>query len=197
MTTTELSFPELGLLAGTRAMLGAGLGLLLAERLGAEQRRTLGWTLAAIGLLSTAPLAYLVFRRRTGAGRSPGHRRWPEHQVPEYQLAQRVRVEVGGEVIADSRDVIRVDEEGQPSRYYFPRADVRMERLERSGTTTHCPFKGTAHYFHLRAGGKRLRDAAWSYEEPYTEHRGLKDRLAFYSERMQDIRIELQTPQAA
>ncbi len=48
MTRTELSFPELGLLVGTRGMLGAGLALLLADKLDAEKRRAVGWTLATI-----------------------------------------------------------------------------------------------------------------------------------------------------
>jgi len=64
MKRTELSLPELGLLAGTRGMLGAGIALLLSGRLDAEQRRAVGWTLAAIGAISTIPIAFLVFGRR-------------------------------------------------------------------------------------------------------------------------------------
>ena len=69
MTKTELSFPELGLLVGTRGMLGAGLGLLLGDRLGADKRKAVGWTLAAVGVLSTIPLAWIVFSHRK---RTPG-----------------------------------------------------------------------------------------------------------------------------
>ena len=61
MIKTELTLPELGLLAGTRGMLGAGLGLLLAHKLSEEQRRRVGWTLAAIGIATTIPLAMIVF----------------------------------------------------------------------------------------------------------------------------------------
>jgi hypothetical protein len=64
LARTELTFPELGLLVGTRGMLGAGIALLLADKLDADQRKAVGWTLAAIGALSTIPLAYLVFGRR-------------------------------------------------------------------------------------------------------------------------------------
>jgi CBS domain-containing protein len=66
MMKTELSLPELGTIVGTRGMLGMGLGLLLANRLGDERRKGAGWTLAAIGVLSTIPLAWMVFNRRTG-----------------------------------------------------------------------------------------------------------------------------------
>jgi len=67
MTRTELSFPELGLLVGTRGMLGMGLGLLLGDRLDPEKRKAVGLTLAAIGVLSTIPLAFIVFGRRKKA----------------------------------------------------------------------------------------------------------------------------------
>jgi len=64
MITTELRLPERGLIAGTRGLLGAGVGLLLASRLSDGQRRDIGWTLVAIGVLTTLPLALMVFDRR-------------------------------------------------------------------------------------------------------------------------------------
>jgi hypothetical protein len=63
MITTELRLPELGLVAGTRALLGAGIGLLAAGKLSDAQRRDIGWTLVAIGVLTTLPLALMVFDR--------------------------------------------------------------------------------------------------------------------------------------
>jgi hypothetical protein len=67
MLKTELRLPELALIAGTRGMLGAGIGLLAAGRLDERQRRIVGRTLLAIGALSTVPLAMLVFKRRKTA----------------------------------------------------------------------------------------------------------------------------------
>lgn len=63
MITTELRLPELGLLVGTRGLLGAGIGLLLAGRLSDARRRDIGWTLVAIGVLTTLPLALMVLDR--------------------------------------------------------------------------------------------------------------------------------------
>jgi uncharacterized protein (DUF427 family) len=123
-------------------------------------------------------------------GKSPGHQKWPDHLVRETRVGQRVRVEVGDEVIADSADVIRVEEDEHPVRYYFTRADVKMNRLRRSQTTTDCPFKGRAHYFDFIDGDQRRADAVWSYEDPYDEHAALRDRVAFYEERIPGIRIE-------
>lgn len=56
MRTTQISLPELALIAGTRAIAGAGIALLLADKLPANQRKAVGWTLFLIGAAATVPL---------------------------------------------------------------------------------------------------------------------------------------------
>jgi len=65
MKTVTLTLPEIGLLAGTRAALGAGVGLLLSERLSREQRQAVGWTLLVIGLITTLAFALDAFGKRS------------------------------------------------------------------------------------------------------------------------------------
>jgi hypothetical protein len=57
MKQHEVTVPQIGLIAGTGAMLGAGIALLFSEKLSTEQRRAIGWTLVAVGALTTIPLA--------------------------------------------------------------------------------------------------------------------------------------------
>jgi hypothetical protein len=61
MKETRVSLPVLALIASTRGMLGAGIGLLLADRLPDSQRKTVCWTLLLVGALTTIPLALEVF----------------------------------------------------------------------------------------------------------------------------------------
>lgn len=68
MKNYHLTLPILGLLAGTRALAGAGLGLLLADKLDWNQRRAVGWTLLIIGIATTAPLAAQVFHSDDARG---------------------------------------------------------------------------------------------------------------------------------
>jgi uncharacterized protein (DUF427 family) len=133
--------------------------------------------------------AHRLRNQEVSMSKSPGHQQWPDHKVREEHMDHRIKVEIDGNIVADSSDVLRVDEDQHPSRYYFPRADVKLDALERSDTTTECPFKGTAHYFSLHVGDKTLDDAVWSYEEPYDEHGALKDRLAFYDDKFGDIHV--------
>ena len=64
MKTSELTLPEVALIAGTRGMLGAGIGLLLSSKLSKDQRRAVGWTLVAVGAITTIPLAMNVFGQK-------------------------------------------------------------------------------------------------------------------------------------
>ena len=72
MREAQVTLPELALIAGTRVALGAGLGLLLADRLPQAQRRAVGWTLFLMGALTTIPLAFEVLGkpRAAHAGRA-------------------------------------------------------------------------------------------------------------------------------
>lgn len=121
--------------------------------------------------------------------RSPGHRKWPDHQVREERTGERVQVWFNDEKVADSSDAVKVMEDNHPPRYYLPREDVMMDSLERSDSTSECPFKGSAHYYSLTRGDRRAEDAAWTYEEPYEEHEALKGRLAFDDEKVDRISV--------
>lgn len=123
--------------------------------------------------------------------KSPGHREHPEHKVEETPAKQTMRVVVDDEIVAESNDVVKLEEDGHPDRYYFPRSDVRMDMLERTATTSECPFKGRASYYTLRAGKRSLDDAVWTYEEPYDEHQGLKGRLAFLDDSFPEIKVRV------
>ncbi len=57
MKKHEVTIPQIGLMVGTRAMFGAGIALLVSEKLTGEQRRAIGWTLVGVGTLTTIPLA--------------------------------------------------------------------------------------------------------------------------------------------
>ena len=70
MISRNITLPELALIAGTRMALGAGLGLLLADRFKPEERRAVGRTLLAVGLLTTIPLAADVLFRRQNSNHS-------------------------------------------------------------------------------------------------------------------------------
>ena len=64
--------------------------------------------------------------------------------------------------------------------WYFPRSDVRFDLLEATDHTTHCPFKGDARYWTIRAGGKLAENKVWGYPEILPGTPDIKDRVAFY-----------------
>jgi uncharacterized protein (DUF427 family) len=97
---------------------------------------------------------------------------------------RRVRVLFGGETVADSRRVKLMHEQGHLPVYYFPRSDVRMDLLEATDLTTHCPFKGEASYWSVRVGDRVAENAVWGYPEPLVSAPPLADYLAFYWRKM-------------
>jgi hypothetical protein len=81
MTSKTVSIPELGMIAGTRMVLGAGVGLLLADRLDPQHRRAVGWALLAAGAASTIPLAIRVWHHDSEHGGRNGAESLPEDVI--------------------------------------------------------------------------------------------------------------------
>ncbi len=81
MRKADVTLPEIGLIAGTRVALGAGLALLLADRLTTGERRVLGWALTLVGAISTIPLAAQVL----GESRSVSPSWWDEMNMTPAQ----------------------------------------------------------------------------------------------------------------
>ena len=80
------------------------------------------------------------------------------------------------QVIAHSDRTVVVE-----GNHYFPPEDVDCSLLEKSETTTECPWKGTAHYYTIELDGERLEDAAWYYPDPKPEAAKIRGRIAFWN----------------
>lgn len=98
------------------------------------------------------------------------------HTITVEQGTDRVRVVVGGQVLAESARPLILRETGCPNRYYLPPADVRTDLLAPSATETYCPFKGTASYWSLPDSP----DLVWGYPDPKPEVAAIKDHFCFY-----------------
>ncbi len=111
----------------------------------------------------------------------------PDHPITVERNPARVVVTLGGRVIADTRDALTLREASYPAVQYIPRKDADMSLLARTDHSSHCPYKGDASYFSIPSGGERSRNAVWTYESPHSAVAAIKDRLAFYPDRVDSI----------
>jgi uncharacterized protein (DUF427 family) len=118
-----------------------------------------------------------------------GHPRDPYHRIDVLDTHRRVRVVVGGEVVAETERPRVLFESGLPPRFYVPVADVRERFLEPSDTTTRCAYKGLATYRSVLVGETRVKDALWSYAEPAPEAARIAGYVCFYSEKV-DVDVD-------
>ena len=103
-----------------------------------------------------------------------------DHALYLEPSPRRVRGVIGGETVVDSTDVYLLHETGYLPVWYFPRSDVRFDLLEATDHTTHCPYKGDASYWTIRAGGKLAENKVWGYPEILPGTPDITDRVAFY-----------------
>jgi uncharacterized protein (DUF427 family) len=111
------------------------------------------------------------------------HPRSPYTRVDILASSRHVRVEVAGVTIAESRRPVILFETGLPPRYYLPLTDLRADLLRPSSTLTRCPYKGTAEYYSVEAGGQVYKDLIWTYPTPLPESVKIAGLVCFYDDR--------------
>ena len=108
----------------------------------------------------------------------------PDHPITIEPHEGRVVVRAGERVVADSEAALELAEAGYPVVLYVPFGDVDGHALERSDTTSFCPYKGDASYFTVRTDDDVIQDIAWSYEKPYDAVSEIRGYVAFYPDRV-------------
>ena len=118
------------------------------------------------------------------------HPKDPYKRIETLASSREVRVDVGGVTVARSTHNVFLYETMLRPRYYLaPTAVVDWALLTPSETRTFCPYKGEAHYYHVKAGGREVRDAIWYYPAPFAESAAVQNRLCFYNEKV-DVYVD-------
>jgi uncharacterized protein (DUF427 family) len=108
----------------------------------------------------------------------------PEHPISITPTPKRIRVSVGGEIIAETANALTLKEASYPAVQYVPRADADPAKLKRTDHVSYCPYKGDANYFSIVTGDKTLENAIWTYETPYDAVKEIAGHLAFYPDKV-------------
>jgi uncharacterized protein (DUF427 family) len=107
----------------------------------------------------------------------------PAHRLYFEPYPRRVRALVGDRVVLDSVHGRLLHESNLRPRLYVPLADLDQSLLERTETSTYCPFKGDASYFTIATGDRTVEDAVWTYEQPIESAAWLEGFACLYREK--------------
>ncbi len=108
-----------------------------------------------------------------------------DHPITTKAIPDHVEVFWRGRKILDTFDAVELKEASYPPVLYLPRGDAEMSLFARSATETRCPYKGVANYFSLADGDATEKDAVWTYETPKAGVESIKERLAFYPNKVE------------
>jgi uncharacterized protein (DUF427 family) len=103
-------------------------------------------------------------------------------------VPHRITMRLGGVLIADIFDALRVLETHHAPSYYLP-PDAIEATLTPVPGSSFCEWKGAARYFDVTAGGVTARRAAWCYDKPNPRFAALAGYLAFYASALQEARV--------
>jgi uncharacterized protein (DUF427 family) len=124
---------------------------------------------------------------------------WDYPRPPRLERSDsRIRVVLGGAVIAETSRALRVLETSHPPVFYLPLGDVAATALEPSrGAGSYCEWKGTAIYYDATGPDmRRVERAAWGYPEPSPPFEALRATVAFYPGLMDECTVDGEPVQA-
>jgi uncharacterized protein (DUF427 family) len=110
-----------------------------------------------------------------------------DHPISIRAKPSRVIVSVGGLIVAGSRDALTLREASYRAVQYVPRKDVDMSLLERTDHATYCPYKGECAYYSIPSRRERPVNAVWTYQAPFAAVAEIKEHMAFYPDRVDEI----------
>lgn len=108
----------------------------------------------------------------------------PDHPITVEKNPERVVVRVGDQVVADTTAALALRESNYPATQYIPLADVDPAFLKETDTSTYCPYKGDASYYTLVTADGEVKDAIWTYREPYPAVAEIAGHVAFYPDKV-------------
>jgi uncharacterized protein (DUF427 family) len=182
--------------AGERRDPGVGRATLFTLRVGAREAERAAWAREELAADGHSLAGHVAFDwKAMDAWYEEDdeifvHPRDPHHRVDVLRSSRHVRVVVLGETVAETRRPSLLFETGLPTRYYIPRADVRMDLLVPSDTTSQCPYKGIASYYSIRVGNRLARDLVWTYRFPIPECPKIEDLVCFFNEQVDAIVVD-------
>jgi uncharacterized protein (DUF427 family) len=112
------------------------------------------------------------------------HARDPSKRVDTVPSDRHVRIELDGELVAESERTHALFESWLPTRWYFPPEDLRSEVLVPSEMTSDCPYKGHATYWSVQTSSALHPDLAWRYADPVVECPRIEGLTSFFNERI-------------
>ncbi len=107
-----------------------------------------------------------------------------DHPITVEPTGKHVTVRVNGEVVAETDDALTLQESTYPAVHYIPLHDVVEGVLTSSDTSTYCPYKGDASYYHVTTtAGDTVEDVMWTYQQPYPAVGDIAGHVAFYPDK--------------
>ncbi|HTA98468.1 MAG TPA: DUF427 domain-containing protein [Solirubrobacteraceae bacterium] len=111
----------------------------------------------------------------------------PDHPITIEPNRARVVVSIAGRVLANTHNALTLREADYPPVQYIPIDDVDRSLIQETDHASYCPFKGDASYYSIPAGGERSVNAIWTYRDPHAAVAEIKDYVAFYPDRVEEI----------
>ena len=118
------------------------------------------------------------------------HPRDPYKRLDTLASSRSVRVVIDGQTIASSERPTLLFETGLPVRYYLPKVDTRMDRLEPSDKQSRCPYKGTASYYSIRTDEGLRENLVWYYPFPNPNLSAIQGLVCFFHEKIDEFYVD-------